>query len=229
MALDTWHGAGVQGDGVNEHRVRTARALVRWFRHRWAASLPERLHVHEFDASGSPRQTGAFTRELVSEWPPRGRGARPFTGWDAQGEPLNVDEDGKTIDRFRYWLEWMLLRSRSVAENRQAERLIRWAWMGFDASASGAREIPPVSGEFMEAYLERALRVLYRHCQTEPVRFTICPECRRSSCRCAEKSESQIHAEEVELHVTGPPATVHPERHMSGTAGSDRAVSVIAA
>lgn len=206
---------------------RTAGRLAAWFRHRWAVSLPDRLHVHEFDASGSPRQTGAFVRELTSEWPPRGKGGRPYTGWDAQGEPLNIDEDGKTIDRFRYWLEWMLVRS-SGREQEQAERLVRWAFLGFDARALAASETVPA--EFMEAYLERALRTLYRHCQVEPVRFAICPECRRGTCSCADKSESQHRAEEAELHATGPPATVmSTERHTSATAGSDRAVSVMAA
>lgn len=212
---------------------KTARALAAWFRHHWAASLPERLHVHESDAGGGPRQTGSLTRLLTSEWPnlkepeKTTRGGRPFTGWDAQGEPLNVDEDGRTLDRFRYWLEWMLVRSRSGRENRQAQRLIQWAFMGFDSAALAA--ITPVPVEFMDAYLERALRTLYRRCQTEPVRFAICPTCRRGTCECGEKSESQQHAEEADLHATGPPATVSPERHTSATAGSDRAVAVMAA
>lgn len=168
---------------------RTFAALAYWYRGQWSDSMPLRLHVHEldYDVLGSPRWTRAFQRYLLDDW-----GA---TGWDRNGDPRGVDEDGTTIDRFRFYLALML--RRGGAERRQAERLCRWAYLGWDMELVGLGETPPVGKEFMETYLERALRNLWRRCQAEPVRYSVCSECRRRDCVCGEKSESQRKAEEA--------------------------------
>jgi hypothetical protein len=210
---------------------RTFRALAAWFRHEWANSLPTKLHDDVMDAEGGPRWTSAMTRELSTPWPrqddrreaagvPRRRGlTKPYTGYRRVGdelEPLGVDEDGMTVNRFRYYLEHRLVKG-TKQECRQAERLTRWAFLDFDTWSLAASE--RVDPEFMEAYLERALRSLYRDCQREPVRFRLCARCYRNACICAEKSESQEHAEQVPLDGgTGPPATI-PHNRERGAAG----------
>ena len=49
----------------------------------------------------------------------------------------------------------------------------------------------------LEALLERTIRTLWQRCQTEPVRYSICRECRRRECMCGQKSEAQVNAEDA--------------------------------
>jgi hypothetical protein len=210
---------------------RSFRALAAWFRHEWANSLPMKLHDDAMDGREGLRWSPAMARELSTPWPrqddrreaaglPRRQGVtKPYSGYRRVGdvlEPMGVDDDGTTVSRFRYYLERRLMAS-ADSERRQAERLIRWAFLDFDTASLAAAE--RVEAEFMEAYIERALRALHRDCQREPVRFRLCARCYRNVCVCSEKSEAQRRAESDPLDATSTSSPTMPANQTRGADG----------
>lgn len=131
------------------------------------------------------------------------------TGWDRDGNPRRVTDDGYTIDPFLFYLE-----KRLRAGEVDAKELVRWAYAGFDSvtaalfafrrKALASPDLLPAPDELdhweasaYEALLERGMRKLWDDCQREPVRHSVCPDCRRGRCACGDRSESQINAEEA--------------------------------
>lgn len=186
----------------------TWEACVAWFRDAWEASLPTRLHqagVEPASALGSPRLAGA-ARMRLGHVTRKGWGV---TGWDRDGQPRGVDDDGLTRDPFLFHLE-MRLRSKDATTSEAAQHLVTWAYLGYDTDHAAhdafvtrlyLKDAAP-SGwalfkEGFESMLERTIRKLWDDCQREPVRHTICPECRRRRCECGERSEAQVRAEEA--------------------------------
>lgn len=182
----------------------TFEALAAWFRDAWVASLPTRLHtrgVEDGSALGSPRMAGAM-HARTDHASGKGWGV---TGWDRQGQPRGMTDDGTlTRDPFLFYLELRLRR-----EEVEAVQLVHWAYLGWDVTEAAnnafvkriqKHEQDPEGWALYrsgyEALLERGIRKLWDDCQREPVRYSICVECRRRECVCGQRSESQINAEE---------------------------------
>ena len=179
-------------------------ALAAWFMDAWSASLPARLHtrgVEDGSALGSPRMSGAL-HARTDHASDRGWGV---TGWDREGQPRGMTHDGLTRDPFLFYLE-MRLHRREV----EAVQLVHWAYLGWDVDEAAnnafvkrirAHEQDPEGWALYragyEALLERGIRRLWADCQNEPVRHSVCRECRRRVCVCGQRSESQVNAEEA--------------------------------
>ena len=183
-------------------------ACVGWFRDAWEASLPTRLHqagVEPGSALGSPRMAGAV-RQRLGHVTRKGWGV---TGWDRDGQPRGVDAEGLTRDTFLFHLE-MRLRSKDARTCENAQQLVTWAYLGYDTDHAAhdafvtrlyLKDAEPAGWalfrEGFESMLERTIRQLWDDCQHEPVRHTICRECRRRRCECGERSEAQVNAEDA--------------------------------
>lgn len=183
----------------------TFAACEAWFRDAWEASLPTRSHtrgVEDGSALGSPRMSGAL-HARTDHASAKGWGV---TGWDREGRPRGMTDDGTlTRDPFLFYLELRLRR-----DEPEAVQLVRWAYMGWDVDASAnngfiermrLRQVDPKGWSDYragyEALLERGIRRLWHDCQSEPVRYSVCPSCHKRVCVCGERSESQVRAEEA--------------------------------
>lgn len=187
---------------------RTWPEAVAWFRDAWEASLPLRLHqagVEPGSALGSPRLAGA-ARMRLGHVTRKGWG---ITGWDRDGRPRGVDDEGLTRDPFLFHLETRL-RSKDPKVSEAAQQLVTWAYLGYDTDHAAHDAFVTrlylkddvISGwslfqQGFESLLERTIKQLWHDCQREPVRYPICAECRRRRCECGERSESQVNAEEA--------------------------------
>lgn len=180
-------------------------ACEAWFRDAWEASLPTRSHtrgVEDGSALGSPRMSGAM-HARTDHVSGKGWGV---TGHDRDGRPRGMTDDGTlTRDPFLFYLEMRLRR-----DEPEAVQLVRWAYMGWDVDAAAnngfiermkMRQSDPAGWKDYrtgyEALLERGIKRLWHDCQSEPVRFSVCRECRRRQCVCGQRSESQVNAEEA--------------------------------
>lgn len=177
-----------------------------WFRDAWEASLPARMHsmaVEDGDQWGGPR----WTKAMLSRIGNASDQGWMATGWDKHGQPRGVDAEGLTRDPFLFHLEMMLRGGGTDALGASA--LMTWAYMGWDSEAAAiaifrrpprtVMPSPVVLWETaaLEAMLERTIRRLWHACRTEPVRYAICPVCKRRECVCAQRSEAQVNAEEA--------------------------------
>ena len=177
----------------------TWNALQHWFVEQWQAALPTRSHVKGVKDSGpdgglgSPRMAPAL-RARTAHASDRGWG---LTGWDRDGQPIGVDNEGHTTQPFLYHLERMM--RDGPRQSAGAQALLRWAYLGWDVEATAIatwrRSHVEWGEQAMGALLEGALRDLYRRCQTEPIRWSVCRVCRKRDCICNQKSESQVNAE----------------------------------
>jgi hypothetical protein len=183
---------------------RSWEALAAWFRDAWETSLPARLHtrgVEDGSALGAPRMSGAM-HARIDHAGQRGWGV---SGWDREGQPRGMTDDGLTRDPFLYYLE-----RRLREDDGDAVALVRWAYVGYDIeeAANNAfvkrirlREADPDGWtDWLSSYtatLERGIRRLWYDCQREPVRYAVCRVCRRRECVCGSKSEAQVNAEEM--------------------------------
>lgn len=131
------------------------------------------------------------------------------TGWDKDGQPRGVDDDGLTRDPFLFYLE-KRLRSKDELVSEAAQLLVTWAYLGYDTDHAAhdefvrllyLKDAQPAGWEaWREGYesrLERTIRQLWWDCQKEPVRYSVCRECRRRECMCGQRSEAQVNAEEA--------------------------------
>lgn len=179
----------------------TWEACVAWFKDAWEASLPTRLHtrgVEDGSALGSPRMAGAM-HARTDHVDDKGWGV---TGWDRQGQPRGMTDDGTlTRDPFLFYLELRLRR-----EDPGAHALVRWAYMGWSVEDTALslfrrtlREGHPIlfEVEALRSLLEVTIKRLWHDCQREPVRYSICRGCRRRECVCGQRSEAQVNAEEA--------------------------------
>jgi hypothetical protein len=128
------------------------------------------------------------------------------TGWDRSGTPRGMTDDGElTRDPFLYYLELRLRR-----QEPGACAVVRWAYLGWDTEAAANTDFverirlrlddPDGWRAYLEghdALLERTIRQLWHDCQREPVRWSICQDCRRRDCVCGQRSEAQIAAEDA--------------------------------
>jgi hypothetical protein len=187
-----------------ERQPQTFRALAKWFVLEWEASLPTRMHTRGVEADsalGSPKMAPAVASRLNNA-SDHGWGV---TGWDRDGNPRGMTKDGEhTRDPFLYYLERLL--NGGAADRMGATCLLRWAYNGWDVEATalaiyrrthddGAGVL--YEAQALEALLERTIRTLWRQCQSEPVRYSICRECRRRECVCGQRSEAQVNAEDA--------------------------------
>jgi len=182
-------------------------ACKAWFVGEWQASLPARMHTSGVEADsalGSPRMAPALASRIgnASE---RGWGV---TGHDRDGQPRGMTKDGEhTRDWFLFYLERML--NSGGVERIGAQALVRWAYLGMDDAAAahprfvqaiGAGADPDAWSEYLSgqtALLERTIRSLWHRCQSEPIRWSVCRQCRQRACVCGERSEAQVNAEDA--------------------------------
>lgn len=193
----------------------TWESCVSWFRDAWEASLPVRIHTRGVEDGGdagglgSPKMAGGM-HQRIDHVSRLGWGV---TGWDKDGRPRGMAEDGTvTRDPFLFYLE-LRLRSRDEKVSSGAQALVWWAYLAWDTvsaafayttrlRAAGMMPEPDARGRWaalaFESVLERTIRQLWHDCQREPVRYSICPSCRRRGCVCGQRSEAQIRAEGAE-------------------------------
>ncbi len=144
-------------------------ALLHWYRGVVGDRIiPIRIHNRDTDDGGYLQWHGAFRAYLTAH-------------------PMATDREGFIRDPLAFHL-WQMA-GKGAKGNRRAEFLYRLACLDFDwLAAVHAR--PKMSGlavDMCEAYAHASLRILWRMCQSEPVKFE----------RKTEKSEAQLDAEEA--------------------------------